>query len=234
MRSEEARIALRNIHSPAIDINACFDSKILLELKPEIFLKLCMIQYLLGPEAKPEKHYIDKMNKKLSNAQYSSNMKKYNSLHQWVNGIGCILKTGKLYFFEEKDIYAEFEFSLDGIERPGCCQIEGQEVEIRNSGDEYAKIQLSSMSIAARWHEELINAAKELLKIKSNIDFNVLQTSEDAEFELLEEDFKSIPNTIALVEQAKQTDNEELKVSFSFEAPSIELLLSSETPNNSK
>ena len=66
MRSEEARTALRNINSPSIEIQASFDSKILLELKPEIFLKLCMIQHLLVPEAKPEKHYIQKKDKKLS------------------------------------------------------------------------------------------------------------------------------------------------------------------------
>ena len=89
------------------------------------------------------------------------------------------------------------------------------------------------MSLAARWRDELLKAAKQIMQVKKNLDFSVLQSDKVSEFELQEEDFQSIPTTIALIENAKLDENEELKFVFSFEAPSIELLLSSETPNRS-
>ena len=71
------------------------------------------------------------------------------------------------------------------------------------------------------------------MEVKKNLDFSVLQSNKESEFELQEEDFQSIPTTVAFIEKAKLDENEELKFVFSFEAPSIELLLSSETPNRS-
>jgi len=53
MRTQEARDSLKNIKTPAFEVRASFD-EILLQLKPEIFLKLCMISHLLLTEAKPE------------------------------------------------------------------------------------------------------------------------------------------------------------------------------------
>jgi hypothetical protein len=44
---------------------------------------------------------------------------------QWINGTGCLLKPGRICFFEEKDVTVEFEYSLDGIERPNCCLLDG-------------------------------------------------------------------------------------------------------------
>ena len=55
------------------------------------------------------------MNKKLSKAKLTSQMKKQNFLKHWVAGTGCIVKPGKLFFFEEANVSADFEFSLDGI-----------------------------------------------------------------------------------------------------------------------
>ena len=57
-------------------MRARFDTEILLQLKPEIFLKLCRLPDLLVTEAKPEQYYIQKMNKKLQNAHLASYMKK--------------------------------------------------------------------------------------------------------------------------------------------------------------
>ncbi len=71
------------------------------------------------------------------------------------------------------------------------------------------------------------------MEVKKNLDFSVLQSDKVSEFELQEEDFQSIPTTVAFIEKVKLDENEELKFVFSFEAPSIELLLSSETPNRS-
>jgi len=45
-------------------------------LKPEIFAKLCKIAELLVTEAKQDEYYINKMNKKLSKAILTSQMKK--------------------------------------------------------------------------------------------------------------------------------------------------------------
>jgi len=115
MGTQEARDALSKIESPEIEVRASFDTDIQMQLKPEIFGKLCQIADLLVTEAKQDEYYINKMNKKLSKAILTSQMKKQNFLKQWVAGTGCIVQPGKLYFFEETNIQAEFEFSLDGI-----------------------------------------------------------------------------------------------------------------------
>jgi hypothetical protein len=65
MRSEEARHQLRLNTSPAIEVKASFDTEILLQLKPAIFLKLCLMPEVLMSEGKPEQYYVEKMNKKL-------------------------------------------------------------------------------------------------------------------------------------------------------------------------
>jgi hypothetical protein len=40
--------------TPALEVRATFDTNILLSLKPEIFIKLCMIGDLLATEAPPD------------------------------------------------------------------------------------------------------------------------------------------------------------------------------------
>ena len=52
MGSQDAREALSKINSPEIEVRASFDTDVQLELKPEIFGKLCQIGTLLVAEAK--------------------------------------------------------------------------------------------------------------------------------------------------------------------------------------
>lgn len=127
MRSQELKEALKLVNSPAIQVKASFDTDIMLQLKPEVFLKLCLINKLLVTETKPEYYYINKMNKKLQNAHLTSYMKKQNFLKQWVQGTGCLIKPDKLLFYEDKE-FIEYEFALDGIEKMNCCKLEGQEI----------------------------------------------------------------------------------------------------------
>jgi hypothetical protein len=47
-----------------MEIKATFDTNILLSLKPDIFIKLCMMGDLLSAEAPPDQFYIDRMNEK--------------------------------------------------------------------------------------------------------------------------------------------------------------------------
>jgi hypothetical protein len=61
MSNQEARDALSKLQTPATEIRASLDD-ILLQLKPEIFIKLCLMSELLITEAKPNKFYIDRMN----------------------------------------------------------------------------------------------------------------------------------------------------------------------------
>lgn len=130
MGTQEARDALSKIKSPEIEVRASFDTDIQMQLKPEIFGKLCRIAELLVTEAKQEEYYINKMNKKLNKAILTSQMKKQNFIKQWVPGTGCIVKPGKLFFFEEANLQAEFEFSLDGIGSSQGLVIDGQEITL--------------------------------------------------------------------------------------------------------
>ena len=78
---------------------------------------------------KPEdQFYINRMNERLKNAHLTTYMKKESILMQWVTGTGCLLKPGTLFFYDDSDQTKEFEFSLDGVEKPDCCVIEGLEV----------------------------------------------------------------------------------------------------------
>ena len=45
------------LKSPNVEVIARFDNDILLQLKPEVFLKLCRISELVIAEVKPEQHY---------------------------------------------------------------------------------------------------------------------------------------------------------------------------------
>jgi len=65
------------------------------------------------------------MNERLASAHLTTLMKKENYLMQWINGTGCIVKPGKLYFYEDNNLFSEYEFSLDGVEKPDCCILEG-------------------------------------------------------------------------------------------------------------
>jgi hypothetical protein len=72
MGTQEARDALSKIKSPEIEVRASFDTDIQMQLKPEIFGKLCRIAELLVTEAKQDEYYINKMNKKLNKAILTS------------------------------------------------------------------------------------------------------------------------------------------------------------------
>ena len=54
-------------------------------------------------------------------------------LMQWVQGTGCLLKPGFLYFYEENNLYWEFEFALDGCNLPGAMVVEGYELSVKNA-----------------------------------------------------------------------------------------------------
>jgi hypothetical protein len=68
------------LKTPALEVRATFDTNILLSLKPEIFIKLCMIGDLLATEAPPDQYYIDRMNDKFNSAHLMTLMKKENYL----------------------------------------------------------------------------------------------------------------------------------------------------------
>lgn len=78
------RDALKKLKSPATEIRAMFDTNILLSLKPDIFLKLCLITELLSTETKPEQFYIDRMNNNLNKAHLAAQIKKESRYMQWV------------------------------------------------------------------------------------------------------------------------------------------------------
>ena len=47
---------------------------------------------------------------------------------QFVQGTGCLIKPGSLFFFEDGDIYSLYEFSLDGILQKGGIVLDGLEI----------------------------------------------------------------------------------------------------------
>lgn len=182
MGNQEARDALSKIVSPEIEVKASFDTDVQLQLKPEIFGKLCRIGDLLVTEVRQDEYYINKMNKKLSRAILTSQMKKQNFLKQWVAGTGCILQPGKFCFFEENNVQAEFEFSLDGIGGSHGLVIEGQEITLFNAQQQRLELMLPTMKSSTRWVCELLAEAQKLELIKKNID--LLDTSSESMFDL--------------------------------------------------
>ena len=54
MRNQEMRDTYNSLKTPLTEVRATFDTNILLSLKPEIFIKLCMIGELLMTEAPPD------------------------------------------------------------------------------------------------------------------------------------------------------------------------------------
>jgi len=65
------------------------------------------------------------MNDRLNKAHLTAILKKENRLMQWQNGTACLVKPSSLFFYSENDIFTEFEFSLDGVDKPECCILEG-------------------------------------------------------------------------------------------------------------
>ena len=74
------------------------------------------------------------MNEKFDSAHLMAQLKKENYYMQWVQGTGCLVKPGTLFFYDDNNLTSQFEFYLDGIElRPENCLLEGQELLMTNS-----------------------------------------------------------------------------------------------------
>lgn len=73
---------------------------------------------LVLPPQKPEQYYVDKMTRKMENSILTARVKRQNYFtFQWLLGTACLLRPGKILFFEDKNIQDEFSFSLNGA---GC------------------------------------------------------------------------------------------------------------------
>ena len=103
------------------------------------------------------------MNVTLRKSHLSCHMKRQNRLMQWVSGTGCLMKPSCVLFFDPNDIRDEFAYSVDGLDQPGCCVIDGSELILQNYSKEKVKFMFPSAKSALRWQNELIQSAKELL-----------------------------------------------------------------------
>ena len=97
--------------------------------------------------------------------------------------------------------------------------MEGQELTIKNSSDDTMKLMLPSVKSAQRWRSELIETAKEVSKIKANIDLTASVDTEASSQDVEEDETDSI------------MDLDSVKFAFDFEASRIGLQLITETKN---
>ena len=87
-------------------------------LRPVVFQKLTRIGTLFAEEKKPEKHFKDKMLKKLRNSLYHGQVKLITYLGAQ-NGTAAILLPNKLLFWPENQPEKRNTFDLLGCENHG-------------------------------------------------------------------------------------------------------------------
>jgi hypothetical protein len=139
MKDQQSKTQLRALKEASMEVRAQFDSTILLELKPRIFFKLCRINDLLVTEKTPDQWYLDRMTQTLDKSILAAKMKKQSIYLQFVQGTGCLLKPGSLHFFEDGNIYSDYEFELDGILNEGI-ELEGLEISLTNKRGQSCKL----------------------------------------------------------------------------------------------
>lgn len=67
---------------------------------------------------------------------------------------------------------------------------------------------LPTMKSASRWHNELLSAAKEITKMKTNVDLNEEDSTGDSEFDAQIDEFVTVPDHPIALDLKKELSQE--------------------------